>query len=93
MGRNRWDPVNQDRVAGDSGYKPQEERLGWLFIDDDEDERDEGDPGEERETEFRSRGSSECPGQYGKDEIRFFEFQIKNLCADALFSNFLAQKK
>jgi hypothetical protein len=36
VGRNRWDPVNQDRVVGDSGYKPQEERLGWLFIDDDE---------------------------------------------------------
>jgi len=52
MGRNRRDPVNQDRIIGDSGNKPQEERLGWLFIEDDEEERDKGDPSKERETEF-----------------------------------------
>ena len=52
MGRNRRDPVNQDRIIGDSGNKPQEERLGWLFIEDDEEERDKGDPGKKRKTEF-----------------------------------------
>ena len=74
--RNRWDPINQDRVIGDSGYKPQEERLGWLFIDDDEEERNKRDPGKKREVELGSCGSSQQPGQYGKDEICFFELQI-----------------
>lgn len=62
MGRNRRDPVNQDRIIGDSGYKPQEERLGWFFIDDDEEERNKGDPGKKRETELRGCGSSQPPG-------------------------------
>ena len=83
MGRDRRDPVDQDGVVRDSGYKPQEKRLGWLFIDDDEEERDEGDPGEERESEFRDRDSCEHPGQYRKDEICFFEFQITGLCVES----------